>query len=99
MFCVNHPVLLLAYQLSVLSVDDVVTNTLDAISPLRRLAFGSILNNISYLHRHLLLQPDHPDLGSLISQSIIETINSNWRTAISGIFRYEFLPIDASHQR
>ena len=63
-----------------LSVDDVATNTinsLNAISRLRRPAFGSIflLNNISYLRRHLLLQPDHPDLGPLISQPIIDTIH------------------------
>ena len=45
-----------------LSVDDVATNTinsLNAISHLRRPAFSSIflLNNISCLPRHLLLQP------------------------------------------
>jgi len=80
------------------SVDDVVTNainSLNAISRLRRPAFGSIflLNNISYLRRHLILQPDHPDLGPLISQPTIDTINSNWRTAKAAYFDTNFSPL------
>jgi len=80
-----------------LSVDDVVTNAINSlitISRLRRPAFGSIflLNNISYLRRHLL-QPDHPDLGPLISQPIIDTINSNWRTAKAAYFDTNFSPL------
>jgi len=81
-----------------LSVDDVVTNainSLNAISRLRRPAFGSIflLNNISYLRRHLLLQSNHPDLSPLISQPIIDTINSNWRTAKAAYFDTNFSPL------
>lgn len=77
-----------------LSADDVVTNainSLNAISRLRRPAFGSIflLNNISYLRRHLL-QPSHPDLLPLISQPTIDTINSNWRTAKAAYFDTNF---------
>lgn len=73
---------------------DVVTNainSLNAISRLRRPAFGSIflLNNISYL-RHHLLQSSHPDLLPLISQPTIDTINSNWRTAKAAYFDTNF---------
>ncbi|KAJ3566509.1 hypothetical protein NP233_g6959 [Leucocoprinus birnbaumii] len=77
---------------------DVVTtaiNSLNTISRIRRTAFGSIflLNNISYLRHHLLLQPKHPDLLSLFSQPAIDAINSNWRTAKAAYFDTNFTPL------
>lgn len=77
---------------------DVVTNainSLNTISRIRRSAFGSIflLNNISYLRHHLLLQPRHPELLSLFSQPTIDAINSNWRTAKAAYFDTNFTPL------
>lgn len=79
-------------------IDDVVTNainSLNIISRTRRPAFGSIflLNNISYLRLHLLLEPDHPNLPSLLSQPAVDALNSNWRTAKAAYFDTNFTPL------
>lgn len=61
----------------------------------RRHAFGSIflLNNISYLKQHLLLQPKYSELTDLISQAAQDAINSNYRTAKAGYFDSNFSPL------
>jgi exocyst complex protein 7 len=77
---------------------DVVTNAINSlttISRTRRPVFGSIffLNNITYLRRHLLLHPDHPNLPFLLSQPVVDTLNSNWRTAKAAYFDTNFTPL------
>ena len=79
-------------------VDDVITtaiNSLVTLSRTRRPAFGSIflLNNISYLRLHLLLQPSDHNLPNLIPQSTEEVLNSNFRTAKAGYFDSNFSPL------
>lgn len=81
-----------------MSTDDVVTNainSLNAISRTRRPAFGSVflLNNIAYLRHHLLLEPRHPNLPSLLSQPTVDALNSNWRTAKAAYFDTNFSPL------
>ena len=81
-------------------VDDVVITAINSLVTLsrtsRRPAFGSIflLNNISYLRLHLLLQPSDPNLSAnLIPKSTEETLNSNFRTAKAGYFDSNFSPL------
>ena len=61
----------------------------------RRPAFGSIflLNNISYLRLHLILQPSDPNLLNFIPQPTEEALNSNFRTAKAGYFDSNFSPL------
>jgi exocyst complex component 7 len=61
----------------------------------RRPAFGSIflLNNISYLRLHLLLQPSDHNLPILIPQTAEEVLKSNFRTAKAGYFDSNFSPL------
>ena len=63
----------------------------------RRPAFGSIflLNNISYLRLHLLLQPNDPgpDLPNIIAKSTEDALNSNFRMAKAGYFDSNFPPL------
>ncbi len=60
----------------------------------RRPAFGSIflLNNISYLQRHLLLEP-RTAVPSLLAKPAIEILQSNFRTAKAGYFDSNFSPL------
>jgi exocyst complex component 7 len=61
----------------------------------RRPAFGSIflLNNISYLRLHLLLQPSDPNLPIPIAKSTEDALNSNFRMAKAGYFDSNFSPL------
>jgi len=83
--------------IDLLSVDVVTTaiNSLTTVSRTRRPVFGAIflLNNITYLRRHLLLQPDHITLPFLLSQSAVDALNSNWRTAKAAYFDTSFSPL------
>ena len=84
-----------------LSVDDVTTNTINSfIACLRQLAFDSIflLNSIFYLRRHLLLQPDHPDLG-LLFLNPSSTPSTPSGTPLKQHISIWFLAIGTSHQR
>ena len=80
-------------------VDDVVITAINSLVTLsrtsRRPAFGSIflLNNISYLRLHLLLQPSDDNLPNLIPKSTEEALNSNFRTAKAGYFDSNFSPL------
>lgn len=47
-----------------------------------------LLNNISYLRLHLILQPS--DLPNIIPESTEDTLNSNLRTAKAGYFDSDF---------
>lgn len=79
------------------SVDVVMNaiNSLTTVSRTRRPIFGSIflVNNIAYLRRHLLLHPDNNNLPSLLSQPVIDALNSNWRTAKAAYFDTNFTPL------
>ncbi|EKM76443.1 hypothetical protein AGABI1DRAFT_63122 [Agaricus bisporus var. burnettii JB137-S8] len=70
-------------------------NSLTTISRTRRPIFGSIflVNNVAYLRRHLLLHPDNTNLPSLLSQPVIDALNSNWRTAKAAYFDTNFTPL------
>jgi exocyst complex protein 7 len=61
----------------------------------RRLPFGSIflLNNVSYLHSHLLLRPTNPNTSSLLSKPTSDFLTSSWRTAKAGYFDANFSPL------
>ena len=61
----------------------------------RRPAFGSIflLNNISYLWRHLLPESSDDNFPNLIPQSAEEVLKSNFRTAKAGYFDSNFSPL------
>ncbi|KAJ8581778.1 hypothetical protein M405DRAFT_601411 [Rhizopogon salebrosus TDB-379] len=70
--------------------------TLTALSRTqRRPPFGSIflLNNVSYLHSHLLLRPTNPNTPSLFSKPTADFLTSSWRTAKAGYFDANFSPL------
>jgi exocyst complex protein 7 len=77
----------------------VVTTAINSLNTLsrtsRRPAIASIflLNNISYLRHHLLLDPAHPDLFSLLSKPTQDALNSNFRTAKAAYFDSNFSPL------
>ncbi|KAG6831389.1 hypothetical protein H0H92_010991 [Tricholoma furcatifolium] len=78
---------------------DVVVTAVNSLSTLsktsRRPAISSIflLNNISYLRHHLLLDPIHPALPSLLPKSAQDHLNSNFRTAKAAYFDSNFSPL------
>ena len=72
-------------------VDDVVITAINSFVTLlrnsRRPALGSIiLNNISYLRLHLLLQLSDHNLPNLNPKSTEDRLNYNFRTRKSGVF-------------
>ncbi|KAI0945118.1 hypothetical protein AcV7_010355 [Taiwanofungus camphoratus] len=72
-----------------------IINTLQALARMnKRPAFGSIflLNNISYLVTHLLLQP-RTDVPSLLSKPAQDILYSNLRIAKAGYFDSNFSPL------
>ena len=82
-----------------LRVDDIVVTAITTATNIsrtqRRSPFGSIFlfNNISYLRRHLLLDPQDDAILSYVSRSTEDTLNSNWRTAKAGYFDANFSPL------
>ena len=80
-------------------VDDVVITAINILVTLsctsRRPAFGSIflLDNISDLRLHLLLQPSDPNLPNFISQPTEKALNSNFRIAKAGYVDPNFSPL------
>ncbi|KAG6895953.1 hypothetical protein C0992_011311 [Termitomyces sp. T32_za158] len=80
-------------------VYDVVVTSVNSVNALsrtsKRPAIASIflLNNVSYLHHHLLVDPVHPALFSLLPQSAKDHLNSNFRTAKAGYFDSNFSPL------
>ncbi|GLB39391.1 putative exo70 exocyst complex subunit [Lyophyllum shimeji] len=80
-------------------IHDVVVTAISSLNTLsrssRRPAIASIflLNNVSYLRHHLLLDPVHPDLRSLLPQPAKDYLNSNFRTAKAGYFDSNFSPL------
>ncbi len=79
-------------------VDDIVTtavSSLNTLSRSRRPVFGSIflLNNVSYLRHHLLLDPADDTILGLISPATSEVLNSAYRTAKAGYFDSNFSPL------
>lgn len=79
--------------------DDVVTTAINSLNTLsrtsKRPAFGSIflLNNISYLRKHILLDPHHEMLITLLSQPTKDALNSNFRMAKAAYFDSNFSPL------
>jgi len=77
---------------------DVVHTTIQTLLALsranKRPAFGSVflLNNISYLRNHLLVEPRN-DVLSLLSKPTREVLNSNYRIAKAGYFDTSFMPV------
>ncbi|KAG6915578.1 hypothetical protein DXG01_010879 [Tephrocybe rancida] len=80
-------------------VYDVVVTAITSLNTLsrssRRPAIASIflLNNVSYLRHHLLLEPAHPALPSLLPKSASDYLNSNFRTAKAAYFDSNFSPL------
>ncbi|KNZ77465.1 Exocyst complex protein exo70 [Termitomyces sp. J132] len=80
-------------------VYDVVVTSINSVNTLsrttRRPAFASIflLNNVSYLRHHLLVDPVHPALASLIPPSAKDYLDSNFRTAKATYFESNFSPL------
>ncbi|KAG6889605.1 hypothetical protein C0995_016131 [Termitomyces sp. Mi166 len=78
---------------------DVVVTSVNSVNTLsrsaRRPAMTSIflLNNVSYLRHHLLADPIHPALPSLLPQSAKDYLNSNFRTAKSAYLDSNFSPL------
>jgi exocyst complex protein 7 len=52
-----------------------------------------LLNNISYLRQHLLVQPESDAILSLLSPQTSEALNSAYRTAKAGYFDLNFSPL------
>ena len=78
--------------------DDIVATAISSLNTLsrsKRPAFSSIflLNNVSYLRRHLLLDPTDDAILSLISPATSEVLNSAYRTAKAGYFDSNFSPL------
>lgn len=79
--------------------DDVITTSINSLNTLsrtsRRPAFGSIflLNNISYLRQHIIVEPEHPGLVDLLSKPTRDALNSNFRTAKAAYFDSNYTPL------
>ncbi|GBE89256.1 hypothetical protein SCP_1502640 [Sparassis crispa] len=77
---------------------DVVSTVIQTLLALsranKRPAFGSIflINNISYLRTHLILER-RADILSLLSKPTQDILNSNFRTAKAGYFDSNFSPL------
>ncbi|KAH9477346.1 Exocyst complex component 7 [Psilocybe cubensis] len=80
-------------------IHDIVTTAISSLNTVsrgaRRPPFSSVflLNNISYLRQHLLLQPKDASVISLLSPSTTEALNSAFRTAKAGYFDLNFSPL------
>jgi exocyst complex protein 7 len=78
---------------------DLVTTLVSTLTTLsktnRRPSMGSVflLNNISYLHTRILLQPANPSLPQLLSQPTRDSLKSAFRTAKAGYFDANFSPL------
>ncbi|KAF5380112.1 hypothetical protein D9615_006243 [Tricholomella constricta] len=78
---------------------DVVVTTVSSLNTLsrssRRPAIASIflLNNISYLRHHIILEPIFPALPALLPKSAQDYLNSNFRTAKAAYFDSNFSPL------
>jgi exocyst complex component 7 len=71
-------------------------NSLTALSRAgKRPAYGAIfmLNNVSYLMTHILLEPENPALFDLLSKPTQDLLNSNFRTAKAAYFDANFSPL------
>ncbi|KAG6899569.1 hypothetical protein C0993_009148 [Termitomyces sp. T159_Od127] len=79
------------YDVVVTSVNSV--NTLSRTSKRPAIASIFLLNNISYLHHHLLVDPVHPALSSLLPQSAKDHLNINFRAAKTAYFDSNFSPL------
>jgi hypothetical protein len=79
--------------------DDVINTVITSLTTIsktqKRPAFGSIflLNNISYLRMHVLLEPRTQNLPRLLSRQTQDTLNSNFRTAKAEYFNANFMPL------
>ncbi|KAG6856157.1 hypothetical protein H0H87_007012 [Tephrocybe sp. NHM501043] len=80
-------------------VYDVIVTAVTSLNALsrtsRRPAIASIflLNNVSYLRHHLILDPIHPSLPSLLPKSAQDHLNSNFRTAKAAYFDSNYTPL------
>ncbi|KAF8168883.1 exocyst complex component, exo70 subunit [Pholiota molesta] len=80
-------------------IHDIVTTAINSLTTLsrtqRRPPFNSVflLNNISYLRQHLLVQPESDAILSLLSPQTSEALNSAYRTAKAGYFDLNFSPL------
>ncbi|KIM35849.1 hypothetical protein M413DRAFT_449580 [Hebeloma cylindrosporum] len=80
-------------------IHDIITTAISSLTTLsrssRRPPFNSVflLNNVSYLRQHLLLEPKHDDILSIMSPSTSEALNSAFRTAKAGYFDLNFSPL------
>lgn len=78
---------------------DVVTTAISSLTTLsktqRRPPFNSVflLNNISYLRQHFLVQPRNERVPAMISPRTAEALNSAYRTAKAGYFDLNFSPL------
>ncbi|KAG6819844.1 hypothetical protein H0H93_008047 [Arthromyces matolae] len=78
---------------------DVVVTAVTSLNTLsrssRRPALASIflLNNVAYLRHHLILDPIHPSLPTLLPKSAHDHLNSNFRTAKAAYFDSNFSPL------
>ncbi|KAF9008255.1 exocyst complex component, exo70 subunit [Cyathus striatus] len=80
-------------------IHDVISTAIASLTSVsrtaRRPAFGAmfLLNNISYLRLHILIEPNHPSIPSMIPQATQDLLNSNFRTAKAGYFDSNFSPL------
>ncbi|KAF8970319.1 exocyst complex component, exo70 subunit [Flammula alnicola] len=79
--------------------DDIVTTAISSLTTISRSArrppFSSVflLNNVSYLRQHLLVQPRNDSILALLSPLTSEALNSSFRTAKAGYFDLNFSPL------
>ncbi|KAL0957917.1 hypothetical protein HGRIS_000098 [Hohenbuehelia grisea] len=78
---------------------DLISTTVTSLTTIsrssRRPSIGSIflLNNMSYLRQHIVLEPKNPNLGGLLSKPSLDVLNSNFRTAKAAYFDSNFSPL------
>ncbi|THU88895.1 hypothetical protein K435DRAFT_729547 [Dendrothele bispora CBS 962.96] len=72
-----------------------VSNITTVADTQRRPPFGTVfrLNNIAYLRKHIVLDPQHDALIDYLSKPTQEVLNSNFRTAKSAYFDANFSPL------
>ncbi|CAL1708427.1 unnamed protein product [Somion occarium] len=89
---VNERTILEHYLFDV--INTVISSLLTLSRTNKRPSFGSIflLNNVSYIRTHLLVQP-RTDIPSLLSKPVQDSLNSNFRTAKAAYFDSNFSPL------
>ncbi|KAH8813634.1 exocyst complex component, exo70 subunit [Flagelloscypha sp. PMI_526] len=79
----------------VFDIIQTLSQTLTALSKLKRPAFGSmyLLNNTCYIRQHVIVDPRNEATPTLLSRPTKDTLNSSFRMAKAGYFDANYSPL------